>query len=277
MPATDAIGSTATAPATFGTVGARPAAPASTPEPAPTSAPNRRLTDIVNLSPEAIRVMDAHAVTLTIPESKGSASPELDLGFARHEYVLKQGEYRGKAMELLRQTLGLSDDQPFMLGGAANALLDEVASRNGLEKPEMPAALRESGMKDPFEEDAKAESGVIGIGMPGSGKEVQIAFDRRAISSLASGSKLLAVPLNAANDQTGPLIGAIKESSLGRFTDVRSKDQNGKGASLWAVTDGRTDPNARLFATIRSVGMDDTAADTASSVLKALKRLYSPA
>jgi hypothetical protein len=231
----------------------------------------RSLNDIVNLSPEAVRAMDARSLTITVPPpgstEGGRVPPEMELQLARGEYTLKQADYMRKATDLLRQTLGLADDQPMMLGGGATALIDRVAERNGLEKPEMPAALRQAGMKAPFEDEAKADGGVIGIGMPGNGASLQIAFDRNALAFL---DKPQMVALKPGNDRAGPLTGTIKEGPMGRYIDMRAD----KGTNLWAVTDGGTGPNARVLASVRSAGMDDNANTSALTLLASIKRLF---
>ncbi|WP_114857786.1 hypothetical protein [Azospirillum brasilense] len=233
--------------------------------------------DTVSLSPDAVRAMKAGVISFTVPKAdetspKDPVAAGMDAVLARRDYDLKQADYMREAMGMLRQTLNLPEDQPIFLGGAAHGLLDKLAAKNGLSKPEMPDAMRAAGVKDPFAEDADAEAGVIGIGMPNSGKELQVAFDRLGLTSRSKSTDdpLRMIALQDASDRGSPLLGAIKGGALGRLTDTRP----GQGASLWAVTDGGEGPNARVLASVRSVGMDDTATDMAAGLLKGLKGLF---
>ncbi len=277
MSVTDVTGGT---PATFG-MAAKPA-PAKGPD-APasgTAAPTigrNGTVDTVSLSPDALRAMTTGVIAFNVPKADDSAAKDpvaarMETMLARRDYDLKQADYMREAMGMLRQTLNLPEDQPIVLGGAAHGLLDRLAAKNGLSRPEMPDALRSAGVKDPFEESAKEEAGVIGIGMPNSGKEMQVAFDRLGLDAL-SGSKntpVRMIALKDGDDRSGPLLGAIKGGALGRLTDTRP----GQGASLWAVTDGAQGPNARVLASVRSVGMDDVATGMAAGLLKGLKGLF---
>ncbi|WP_145679708.1 hypothetical protein [Azospirillum brasilense] len=282
MSVTDVTGGT---PATFATAAKPAPAPAPVPAKSPdapasgTAAPTigrHGTVDTVSLSPDALRAMTTGAIAFNVPKADGTAAKDpvaarMETMLARRDYDLKQADYMREAMGMLRETLNLPEDQPIVLGGAAHGLLDKLAAKNGLSRPEMPDALRAAGMKDPFEESAEEEAGVIGIGMPNSGKEMQVAFDRLGLDAL-SGRKdtpVRMIALKDGDDRSGPLLGAIKGGALGRLTDTRP----GQGASLWAVTDGGQGPNARVLASVRSVGMDDTATDMAASLLKGLKGL----
>ncbi|OYD81627.1 hypothetical protein [Azospirillum brasilense] len=280
MSITDATGGT---PATFG-VGAKPG-PAKGPDAAtsrataPTIGRNGTV-DTVSLSPDAVRAMKAGVISFTVPKADEAAAKDpvaagVDAMLARRDYDLKQADYMRQAMGMLRQTLNLPEDQPIVLGGAAHGLLDKLAAKNGLSRPEMPDALRAAGVKDPFAEDAYAEAGMIGVGMPNSGKELQVAFDRLGLTSRSATTNdpLRMIALTEGSDRSGPLLGAIKGGTLGRLTDTRP----GQGASLWAVTDGGEGPNARVLASVRSVGMDDTATDMAAGLLNGLKGLFAGA
>ncbi|WP_188263100.1 hypothetical protein [Azospirillum tabaci] len=280
MSITDATGGT---PATFG-VGAKPG-PAKGPDAATSrvAAPmigRNGTVDTVSLSPDAVRAMKAGVISFTVPKADEAAAKDpvaagMDAMLARRDYDLKQADYMRQAMGMLRQTLNLPEDQPIVLGGAAHGLLDKLAAKNGLSRPEMPDALRAAGVKDPFAEDADAEAGVIGVGMPNSGKELQVAFDRLGLTSrpATTNDPLRMIALTEGSDRSGPLLGAIKGGTLGRLTDTRP----GQGASLWAVTDGGEGPNARVLASVRSVGMEDTATNMAAGLLKGLKGLFAGA
>ncbi|AWJ83509.1 hypothetical protein TSH58p_08200 [Azospirillum sp. TSH58] len=233
--------------------------------------------DTVTLSREAVRAMKAGTISFTVPMADGAAAKDpvaagMDAVLARRDYDLKQADYMREAMGMLRQTLNLPEDQPIFLGGAAHGLLEKLAAKNGLSRPEMPDALRAAGVKDPFAEDAGAEAGVIGVGMPNSGKELQVVFDRLGLAgrSAKTDDPLRMIALKDGNDHGGPLLGAIKGGTLGRLTDTRP----GQGASLWAVTDEGEGPNARVLASVRSVGMDGVATDLAAGLLKGLKGLF---
>ncbi|MBK3801558.1 hypothetical protein GAY33_20460 [Azospirillum brasilense] len=280
MSITDVTSST---PAAFG-AGAKPV-PAKGPDAsasgplAPTIGRNGTV-DTVSLSPDAVRAMKAGVISFTAPKAdetsvKDPVAAGVDAMLARRDYDLKQADYMRQAMGMLRQTLNLPKDQPIFLGGAAHGLLDKLAAKNGLSKPEIPDALRAAGVKDPFAEDADAEAGVIGIGMPNSGRELQVVFDRLGLTSRSktTDDPLRMIALKDGSDRGSPLLGAIKGGTLGRLTDTRP----GQGASLWAVTDGGEGPNAHVLASVRSVGMDDTATNMAAGLLKGLKGLFAGA
>ncbi|GAA4249143.1 hypothetical protein GBZ26_01135 [Azospirillum formosense] len=245
-----------------------------------TTAPNigrNGTVDTVSLSTDAVRAMEAGTISFTVPKADAAAvkdpvAARMETMLARRDYDLKQADYMREAMGMLRQTLNLPEDQPIFLGGAAHGLLDRLAAKNGLSKPELPDALRAAGAKDPFAEDADAETGVIGVGMPNSGKELQVVFDRLGLAgrSTKTDDPLRMISLTDGSDRSGALLGAIKGGSLGRLTDTRP-DQ---GANLWAVTDGDRGPNARILASVRSVGMDDVATGMATNLLKGLKGLF---
>lgn len=280
MSITDVTSST---PAAFG-ANAKPA-PAKGPDAATsgTAAPTigrNGAVDMVSLSPDAVRAMKAGVISFTVPKADEAAAKDpvaarMETMLARRDYDLKQADYMREAMGMLRQTLNLPEDQPIFLGGAAHGLLDKLAAKNGLRKPEMPDALRAAGVKDPFAEDADAESGVIGVGIPNSGKEMQVVFDRLGLAGrfAKTDDPLRMIALKDGSDHSGPLLGAIKEGTLGRLTDTRP-DQ---GASLWAVTDRDGESNTRVLASVRSVGMDDVATDMATNLLKGLKGLFAGA
>lgn len=279
MSITDVTSST---PAAFG-ASAKPA-PAKGPDAAtsgtaPPTIGRNGTVDTVSLSPDAVRAMTG-VISFAVPKASDAAERDpvaagMDAVLARRDYDLKQADYMREAMGMLRQTLNLPEDQPIVLGGAAHGLLDKLAAKNGLSKPELPDALRAAGVKDPFAEDADAGAGVIGVGMPDSGKELQVVFERLGLAgrSAKTDNPLRMIALKDGSDHSGPLLGAIKGGTLGRLTDTRP-DQ---GASLWAVTDGGEGPNARVLASVRSVGMDDTATDMAAGLLKGLKGLFAGA
>lgn len=285
MSVTDITGTT---PAAYGVGSAKPA-PAKSPDAsargAATAGRGSR-EDVVSLSPDAVKAMNARSFSITVPPEGGGASgaalpsgidaAKLNPNYmlARIDYMEKHGDYMEKAFGLLRQTLSLPEDRPFFLGGAGNALLDKIAQKNGLTKPKVPEILRAAGEKDPFEDDSDADAGVIGIGLPNSGKELQVVFSRHDLASISAkaADSLKMVSLTDQNERSGPLLGTIKEGVLGRFTDTRP----GQGANLWAVTDGGG-PNARVVASVRSVGMDDVAGEVATGLLKNLKELFAKA
>lgn len=280
MSITDVTSST---PAAFG-AGAKPVPPkgadTSASGPLTPTIGRNGTVDTVSLSPDAVRAMKAGVISFTAPKAdetspKDPVAAGMDAVLARRDYDLKQADYMRQAMGMLRQTLNLPEDQPIFLGGAAHGLLDKLAAKNGLSKPEIPDALRAAGVKDPFAEDADAEAGVIGIGMPNSGRELQVVFDRLGLTSRSktTDDPLRMIALKDGSDRGSPLLGAIKGGTLGRLTDTRP----GQGASLWAVTDGGEGPNARVLASVRSVGMDDTATDMAAGLLKGLKGLFAGA
>ncbi|WP_353858761.1 hypothetical protein [Azospirillum formosense] len=276
MSVTDITGGT---PATFG-VGARPTpargSDASASAGAAPAISRNGTVDTVSLSPDALRAMKTGVIAFAAPKADDTAAKDpvaagMDAVMARRDHELKRADYMRQAMGMLRQALNLPEDQPVFLGGAANSLLDRLAAKNGLSKPEMPDALRAAGGQDPSEESANEEAGVIGIGMPNSGRELQVVFDRLGVDALSGGKdgSLRMIALTEGNDRSGPLLGAIKGGALGRLTDTRP----GQGARLWAVTDGDQGPNARVLASVRSVGMDDIATDLAAGLLKGLKGL----
>lgn len=280
MSITDVTSST---PAAFG-ASAKPA-PAKGPDAATsgTAAPTigrNGTVDTVSLSPDAVRAMKAGIISFAAPKAdettaKDPVAARMETMLARRDYDLKQADYMREAMGMLRQTLNLPEDQPIVLGGAAHGLLDKLAAKNGLSKPELPDALRVAGVKDPFAEDADAEAGLIGIGMPNSGKELQVVFDRLGLASRSAETDdpLHMIALKDGNDHSGPLLSAANGGTLGRLTDTRP----GQGASLWAVTGGGEGQNARVLASVRSVGMDDTATDMAAGLLNGLTELFAGA
>lgn len=270
----------------YGVGGSAPKHPSAKPSDGSSPVGRRGLEDVVSLSPEAAKALNERPFSIPIPpkgDTGASSDPvavEMENRLAYGQFNLQRGEYVRQSFELLRQTLKLPEDQPLVLADAASVFLDKVAAKNGLSKPELPEKLRAAGFKDPFEENAKSGAGMIGIGMPNSTNTLQIAFDLSGLEALTSASPsgkpekpLRMVALNDRDGRTAPLLGAVKGGALGRYTDTRP----GQGASLWAVTDGGDGPSAPLLASVRSVGMDDVAAEVATGLLKGLKDLFAKA
>lgn len=190
----------------------------------------------------------------------------------QQEWANKVSDYMRKRADLVRNTLNIPDNVSIMSGGVANTVFDKIAEAHGLTKPEMPQSLKDIGEKNILsdEDDRTAQAGVVGLSYtnvddPRFGQHMEIAFNR---SASVPPEKQTLVALKGGQDASSSLLATIKSSPLGRYTDARQED----GASLFAITDGQTGPQAKVAASIRSVGMDDQVNRSALDLLKTIKR-----
>lgn len=230
--------------------------------------PRPPLTDIVDLSDAARRAMGREQPAALSAERDqeirrtGSAVP------AMADWANATSEYMGKAADAFRAAFGLSDSISITSGQAGTAMMDAVAASRGITKPKPPPSLAEAGESEvgATAEDREAGAGFIGLSITDRqdsrfGQKLDIAFDRAA--GIASESMTL-VRLDDRQDG-GALARSIGAGPLGKLLSPKSGDD----ASVFAVTDGGTGPNARVAAAIRSVGMDDFAT-SALAIVKAV-------
>jgi len=182
---------------------------------------------------------------------------------AEKDYMERMRAYNTERAEFFEEKLGMKVG---LTGGAAFGVLDRLAARQGIHKPQVPDAMLEAGWTDPFEADKDSPTGVLGIGVPGTDRSLTIAFDRTA--SIPSKAKLSLVGLTQEGSDNGPLLGRIRTGALGKLTDW----QGAAGTTVHAVTDGTKGPNAKVLATISSHGMDDEARRHALSLLTVLQK-----
>lgn len=107
--------------------------------------------DTVFLSEQASRALsvDLSAKAFT---TGATASPEVAAAVKDMDTIIpamqRHGEEAGRYMEklsaLARDTFGLGDNVSIMTSGAGNAMLDNLAKENGLEKPEIPEILKKA-------------------------------------------------------------------------------------------------------------------------------------
>lgn len=225
-------------------------------------------TVIVDLSDAARRAMGREQPAALSAERDqeirrtGSAVP------AMADWANATSEYMGKAADAFRAAFGLSDSISIASGRAGMAMMDAVAASRGIDKPKPPSVLAEAGESEvgATAEDREAGAGFIGLSITDRqdsrfGQKLDIAFDRAA--GIASESMTL-VRLDDRQDG-GALARSIGAGPLGKLLSPKSGDD----ASVFAVTDGGTGPNARVAAAIRSVGMDDFAT-SALTIVKAV-------
>lgn len=262
--------------------GAPPGAPSTGGE---TAAGATRPEDTVSLSPEAVKALDG-AISFAVPKEPAAldnASPEFlahlkmaELMPVRQQWHEQLSKYHESLNDLVRKTFEMPEGYSWMAGGAAFAMLDKLGAAHGLSRPEMPQALIDAGETDPFAEDAQSETGVFGLvdtspSAPlnfSDRTQMQIVFNRE---SGIPAERLRLNALTAEKEESGPLIGRIKDSPLARFIDT-TDGQAGSRTSLFAVTDG-TGPNARVAGAIRSTGMDGFVADSALKMLKTITQI----
>ena len=230
--------------------------------------PRPPLNDIVDLSDAARRVTGREQPAALSAERDqeirrtGSAVP------AMADWANATSEYMGKAADAFRAAFSLSDSISITSGRAGTAMMDAVAASRGIAKPKPPSTLAEAGESEvgATAEDREAGAGFIGLSItdrqdPRFGQKLDIAFNRAA--GIASESMTL-VRL-ADRQDGGALARSIATGPLGKLLSPKSGDD----ASVFAVTDGGTGPNARVAAAIRSVGMDDFAT-SALAIVKAV-------
>lgn len=236
----------------------------------PQDPPRPPPTDIVDLSDAARRTMGREQPNALSAEREQEIRRTADAIPAMTAWANATSEYMGKAAYAFRTAFGLSDSISIATGGAGTAMMDAVAASRGIAKPKLPSALAEAGEREAgaTAEDRQADTGFIGLSITDRqdsrfGQKLDIAFNRAA--GIASESMTL-VRLNDRQDD-GALARKIDSGPLARMLSAGSGDD----ASMFAVTDGRTGPNAKVAAAFRSVGMDD-AATSALAIVKAVGR-----
>ncbi|MBY6263013.1 hypothetical protein EI613_13995 [Azospirillum sp. 412522] len=223
--------------------------------------PRLPLTDIVDLSDAARLKMGREKPTALSAERDqeirrvGAAIP------AMTDWANATSEYMGKAADAFRAAFGLSDSISITTGGAGTAMMDAIAASKGISKPKPPSVLAEAGESEvgATAEDRKAGAGFIGLSITDRqdsrfGQKLDIAFNR------GTGIASEAMTLVRLDDR----------QSAGALAKLLQSD-GGDDASMFAVTDGDSGPNAKVAAAIRSVGMDD-AATSALAIIKAVGR-----
>ncbi|MBP2298220.1 hypothetical protein [Azospirillum picis] len=230
--------------------------------------------DTVFLSEQASRALSVDLSAKAFSMG-ATASPELAAAVKDMDKIIpamqRHGEEASRYMEklsaLARDKFGLGDNVSIMTSGAGNAMLDNLAKENGLEKPEIPEILKESGLlKDDSEADAQSRTGLLSLsvtaaGDPDFGKRMDLAFDRQA---KVPADKQTLVALTNGDPATAGTSNSIKNGVLAGLTDLGAGD----GASLFAITDGGKDGKATVAASIRSVGMNDRVDSSALDLLK---------
>lgn len=221
--------------------------------------PRPPLNDIVDLSDAARRAMRREQPTALSAERDQEIRRTGSAVSAMADWANASSEYMGKAADAFRAAFGLSDSISITSGRAGTALMDAVAASRGITKPKPPSALAEAGESEvgATAEDREADTGFIGLSITDRqdsrfGQKLDIAFNR------AAGIAPEAMTLVSLGDRQNG-------SALANLLSPNGGDD----ASMFAVTDGGTGPNARVAAAIRSVGMDDFAT-SALAIVKAV-------
>jgi hypothetical protein len=179
----------------------------------------------------------------------------------------KKSDFGRKTVDLVKNSLDIPDNFGFSVQGAATAVVNEIAKRNGIDKPQPSQFLIDSGWKDIFAESNASETGSITLNIPNSEKALTIAFDR---SSTISPDHLSLIALGSQNNQNAALSKKIENSPLGGFKNL-GREAN---ATHYAVTDGEKGQNARVFASIQSMGMDEFASSSSLNLIKKLMAYF---
>ncbi|WP_395458440.1 hypothetical protein ACHMW5_31660 [Azospirillum melinis] len=232
--------------------------------------------DTVFLSEQASRALrvdlSAEAFAAGPAANSGVAAAVKDMDKivpAMQRHAEESSRYMEKLSALARSKFGLGDNVSITTSGAGNAMLDNLAKENGLQKPAIPDILKQSGLlKDDTEVDAQSRTGLFGMsvtaaGDPDFGKRMDLAFDRGA---KVPDGKLSLVALKDGNPATAGTMNAVRNGALSSLTNLGAQD----GASLFAITDGSEDGKATVAASIRSFGMDDRVNTSAISMLKTI-------
>jgi len=230
--------------------------------------------DTVHLSNQAIKALKVDlGATSFSSDAPANKYKDFDKIVAANQVFAEQeSQYAEKLGALVREKFGLSDDVSLTTGGAANDMINQIAKEGGLKKPEIPEILKDHKAANELEENENtdARSGVLaisytGVAHPDFGKHMEIAFNR---NSTIPSDKLKLVSLKDNGENTASLLSSIKSSALGRYTDLREEN----GANLFAITDGQSGPQAKVAASVRSVGMDDQVNRSALNILKTIKQ-----
>lgn len=186
---------------------------------------------------------------------------------AESAYQARMSDYMSKRGQLVAEKLGAAVS---WTGGAGHGVLERFAAEQGLEKPQPDRVMLDAGWTDPLEKDAGSQTGILGMGSPGSDHSLAIAFDRNALSAAnaAKPDTLTLVRLTGRKNETATTTALVASGPLAKLTDLRDS----AGGVTYAVTNGKSGPDTAVFATVSSHGMDKEAEASAVPLLKALQR-----
>lgn len=186
---------------------------------------------------------------------------------AESAYQARMSDYLSKRGELVAEKLGAAVS---WTGGAGHGVLERFAAEQGLEKPRPDRVMLDAGWTDPLEKDAGSQTGILGMGSPGSDHSLAIAFDRNAVSTpdTATSDTMTLVRLTGRKNETASTTALVASGPLAKLTDLRDS----AGGVTYAVTNGKSGPDTAVFATVSSHGMDEKAEAFAVPLLKALQR-----
>ena len=233
-------------------------------------APRQPPTVIVDLSDAARRTLGRDQPAALSAEREQEIRRTAAAIPAMTDWANATSDYMGKAADAFRAAFGLSDSISISSGRAGAAMMDAVAASRGIVKPKPPPALAEAGEGEvgATAEDRESDTGFIGLSITDRqdsrfGQKLDMAFNRAA--GIASGSMTLV----RVDDRqgAGELARKVGAGPLAKMLPTGS----GEDASIFAVTDGATGPDAKVAAMIRSVGMDDSAT-SALAIIKAVGR-----
>lgn len=186
---------------------------------------------------------------------------------AESAYHARMSDYMSKRGELVAQKLGAAVS---WTGGAAHGVLERFAAEQGLEKPQPDRVMLDAGWTDPMEQDAGSQTGILGMGSPGSDRSLAIAFDRNAVSArnAVTSDSMTLVRLTGREKETASITTLVASGPLAKLNSLRDSS----GGVAYAVTNGKSGPSTAVFATVSSKGMDEEAEAFAVPLLKALQR-----
>ncbi|MBK1836297.1 hypothetical protein JHL17_02620 [Azospirillum sp. YIM B02556] len=186
----------------------------------------------------------------------------------------KLSDYWGKVSDFAKKTLNTSGDEVAVLGGAANDIIRTSLAASGVTRPDMPLILKEGGANDPYDPSAlaNARTGEISIGHQGDGSSnllSSVSFDRTV--DIPDGQMSI-VDLDSGDATANSLLASILSGSLG--SALSSSDQSGKsGMHRYAVTNGKSGPDAAVGAVLFTRGNDDADVQKAAGLYTKLKSL----
>lgn len=191
------------------------------------------------------------------------------------DWSAKLSDYWGKVSDFTKKTLGTAGDEVAVLGGAANDIIRASLATGGVVRPGMPAVLKDGGAEDPYDPSALANAkiGEVSISRQGDGGSPtllsSVSFDRTV--DIPDGQMSI-VDLDSGDATANSLLASILSGSLG--SALSSSDQSAKeGMHRYAVTNGKSGPDAAVGAVLFTRGNDDADVQKAAGLYTTLKSL----
>ncbi|MBY6265923.1 hypothetical protein EI613_28995 [Azospirillum sp. 412522] len=192
------------------------------------------------------------------------------------DWSSKLSDYWGKVSDFTKKTLNTSADEVAVLGGAANDIIRASLAAGGVVRPDMPAILKDGGAEDPYDPSSWADAGTgeVSISRQGDGSGppnllTSVSFDRTV--DIPDGEMSI-VDLDSGDATANDLLASILSGSLS--SALSSSDQSGKsGMHRYAVTNGKSGPDAAVAAVLFTRGNDDADVQKAADLYTKLKSL----